>query len=47
MDFDFHAAAIRAAQGYVRDPEMFNPPTPEQVAHLLRLSACEEPGEAE
>lgn len=37
-DFAGHAGAIEAAQGYVSDPETWNPPSPTQVAHLLALS---------
>jgi hypothetical protein len=37
-DFAFHARAIECAQGYATNPEHWNPPTPEQVAHLLALS---------
>lgn len=33
-----HAATIELAQGYVSDPDMWNPPSPAQVAHLLALS---------
>ena len=36
--FADHSAAIEAAQGYASDPQQWNPPSPQQVAHLLRLS---------
>lgn len=37
-DFTTHSGIITAAQGYVSDPDHWNPPNPAQVAHLLRLS---------
>lgn len=37
-DFTTHSDIITAAQGYVSDPDHWNPPSPAQVAHLLRLS---------
>lgn len=43
--FTFHAKAIRAAQGYAGDPSMFNPPSPQQVGHLLQLCGSEAPPE--
>jgi hypothetical protein len=37
-DWNSHAGTIKAAQGYVSDPNQWNPPSPRQVAHLLSLS---------
>jgi hypothetical protein len=37
-DFEGHAFTIEAAQGYISNPNDWNPPTPAQLAHLLALS---------